>query len=104
MAELVIICRGVTAVMARQGRETPEGQYLANFDPEANDGRGMAWWSLDPGKAMRFPDAAAAHACWTVVPVTRPLREGGQPNRPLTAFTVEYAPFPAGLVKGPSDG
>lgn len=100
MADLVIICRGVSQVMAQTGRETPEGQYLANFDPEAHDGRGMAYWTLDPGKAMRFPDAAAAHACWTVFPVSRPFREDGQVNRPLTAFTVEFAPFPAGLVKG----
>jgi hypothetical protein len=101
VTDLVIICRGVSEVMAQTGRETPEGQYLADFDPEANGGRGMAWWTLDPGKAMRFVDAAAAHTCWMTVPVARPLREGGQANRPLTAFTVEYAPFPAGLVKGP---
>ncbi len=90
-AEVVIICRGLAS-----GEPVPDitGLMLASFDPEGNDGYGKGEWTDDPGRAMRFPSIEAAHACWTAVPRSRPVRMDGQPNRPLTAVTIEIATAP----------
>lgn len=85
--QVVMVCLGERA--GRPGHPGPEGQYLASYDPEGNDGWGHANWTRDLGKAMVFDGAAAAHACWAQVSQTRPLRPDGCPNRPLTTFTVE---------------
>jgi hypothetical protein len=66
------------------------GQYLAAYDP---DDRAGGWrWSPDLADAMVFADAGAAYSCWTAVCSRQPVRPDGQPNRPLTAFTVAMIP------------
>jgi hypothetical protein len=62
--------------------------YLRAFDPDADDGRGVVVVTQDRREAMRFDAAAAALAMWKRQSSVRPLRPDGQPNRPLTAFTV----------------
>jgi len=74
----------------------PVGQWLASYDPEAGDGRGVAAWTSDPAAAMVFATAAAAFECWRSVPRNLPVRDDGQPNRPLTSFTVKITAPPAG--------
>jgi len=74
----------------------PAGSYLQMYDAEASRGRGRWFWTADPERALILPNPAAAHALWTRVPRCRPVRHDGQPNRPLTQFTViiERVPDP----------
>ena len=68
----------------------PVGSYLASYNPEGDAGNGVATWTRDPAQAMTFPTGAAAAACYRAVPLNRPLRPDGKPNRPLTMFTVAF--------------
>ncbi|MES2712018.1 MAG: hypothetical protein V4653_10580 [Pseudomonadota bacterium] len=68
-------------------------RFLRDFDPDAYGGRGRVRSTDDPVHAKRFPDTAAAHACWTLQSRRVPLRDDGRPNRPLTAYTCEMVPI-----------
>jgi len=68
----------------------PVGRYLASYEPEANDGYGMATWTSDRESAMTFTSGAAAAACYQAVPRNRFLRADGKPNRPLTMFMLIF--------------
>lgn len=46
-------------------------------------------------EAMRFTDARAAMECWRRQSAVMPLRRDGQPNRPLTAYSIEIVPADA---------
>lgn len=84
----VLRCWGV----ATQGKEDAhelDGLYLQDYDLDAFDGRGTATWTPYPTRALTWPSAADAMKAWRTVSTTRPVREDGQPNRPLTAFHVE---------------
>jgi hypothetical protein len=70
----------------------PLGAYLASYDPEAFDGRGWSDWTQDRAKALVFTDYTVAWEFWRQIPVCRPRRPDGRPNRPLTAFTVVMEP------------
>ena len=72
----------------------PAGAFLAEYDPEANNGRGEIWWTEDIARAVSFPDAKGAIACYRAVPANRPVREDGKPNCPLTVFSVEFVKLP----------
>lgn len=65
------------------------GPWLMAYVPEANDGMGAAVWTAVIEDALRFESFVAAMECWRQVPANRLVRDDGQPNRPLTAFTVE---------------
>jgi len=69
----------------------PVGCYLAAYDPEGNDGHGVASWTQDPDEALTFATGAEATACYRTVPHARSLRADGRPNQPLTMFTVMLA-------------
>lgn len=74
-------------------------QYLAEYDPDINDpdDSDISGWvkgTFNPSRAKHYPDAAAAMAEWKRVSKTRPVRPDGQPNRPLSAFTIEIVPAP----------
>lgn len=64
--------------------DLPVGWYLASYDADGNDGWGEAEWA----EAIEFTTASEARACWTEQSRLRPSRPDGQPNRPLTAFSV----------------
>ena len=76
------------------GLETPlDGQYLVEYDPRipgsgANGAPMIAHIVVTPdeSKAHRFPSAGEALECWKRSHGTRP---DGEPNRPLSAFSVE---------------
>lgn len=67
-------------------------RYLASYDVDAHDGQGSAQWTDSIEEALRFADGAAAMAAWRSQSTLRPLRDDGQPNRPLTTFTIEVVP------------
>jgi hypothetical protein len=85
----VIISEGLA-----DGRHMHNGMYLASYDPEALDGMGAFEWTRDPQMALRFPDAASAWVLWKTTSKTRPTRDDGKPNRPLTAYTVAIEDAP----------
>ena len=62
--------------------------WLQSFEPEANEGRGAIHFTLDASEAMEFASVEAATAFINTVPESRPMRDDGEPNRPLTGFTV----------------
>jgi hypothetical protein len=64
------------------------GWYLASYDADGNDGWGEAAWTDNPAEAIAFATAADARLCWTEQSRLRPLRSDGQPNRPLTRFSI----------------
>lgn len=66
----------------------PAGAYLADYDPDAHDGRGAARWTLDVDDAMHFASFQAVMDCWKLQSTVRPLRPDGNPNRPLPAATI----------------
>lgn len=68
--------------------------WLHSYDPQAHDGRGAATWTPDPSAAMTFATVGDAFDCWRAVPANRPLREDGEPNRPLTAAAITVEPLP----------
>lgn len=66
---------------------------LERYDPEYADGRGYAWFTRDPAKAQRFASWFEALNTYEAVPKSRPVREDGQPNKPLGSFSVEFLPL-----------
>jgi hypothetical protein len=65
------------------------GEYLADFDLEANEGRGKLTLTSDPLKAKRFVAANEVILFMQQIPACRRRREDGRPNRPLTDFGWE---------------
>lgn len=65
------------------------GQFLAEYDPDHDDGRGRIVWVEDPDDAIHFENAIDALQVWRMTSVVHPWRDDGKPNRPLTAHTVE---------------
>lgn len=89
----VIVCVGLAGrSFTHAGKPPPKGQYLESYDPEAHRGLGLATWTRDLTKAMKFQDKVAAFQCWTTVPKNRAIRADGAPNKPLTAFSIEVLP------------
>ena len=83
----VMICQGLAD--GRMLRPDPTGQYLKSYDLEAFDGRGAINWTPDLDHAMRFATLEALLTEWKRSPKCHPIRlTDGQPNRPLTAFSV----------------
>jgi hypothetical protein len=73
-----------------------DGQYLQEFDAsrdgvEPDSGREMMCHLVttpDISEAKVFADVIEVHRLWVTVDEREPVRPDGQPNRPLTAFTV----------------
>lgn len=70
------------------------GLYVKSFFAEAHGGRGNLVATADPEEALRFPDLAAALRFYQRVPINRPTRPDGEPNKPLTAFHIAVEPAP----------
>lgn len=79
---------------ARLGGEKAAGQYVTEYDPDAFGGRGHVAGSLSKRNALRFASVDEAMRFIQQPSTVRPLRADGEPNRPITAFTliVEEAP------------
>jgi hypothetical protein len=90
----------IIQLLGNAGSVAVGGPYwLKSFDVDANDGRGTFRSTSDPAEALRFSDKESAFLAWRSQSTVRPLREDGEPNRPLTAFTVLFddADDPQGL-------
>lgn len=74
------------------------GQFVMSFDHEAFNGRGFIRHSADIERAKQFDDQGAAFQFWRRIPMCKPRREDGQPNRPMTSYTIEI------LTKEDADG
>jgi hypothetical protein len=61
------------------------GQFVESFQHDTSDGRGRGDFTADPRRAMQFATAGEALEFWKRQSTTKPLREDGRPNRPLTA-------------------
>lgn len=68
--------------------------WIEHFDVEAYEGRGSVKLTADPAKALRFATSSSALMAWHTQSKSRPVRDDGRPNRPLTAFTAEIEPAP----------
>ena len=73
---------------AQTGMDANRALYLRYWDVEAHDGRGIVEWTADLSEAHVFASSIDAARVWKLVPMCRPLREDGKPNRPLTAFSI----------------
>ena len=83
-------------------KPTPaDGEYVVEYDPRLVRTGSEKWLegpytfklvtSPDIEKARGFADLALAYEYWRKVCPNLPKRYDGEPNRPLTAFTVEFA-------------
>lgn len=96
-----LVAAVVTVVMRILGR--PDGQpspiddqYLERYDPNGHNGRGDIRTTRDARAAMRFTSSADALECWrTQADPPHHRRADGQPNRPLSAYSVTMEPAPA---------
>lgn len=65
------------------------GQFLKTFDFEADGGRGHGTFTKNVEEAMEFETIREATEFWQTSPKCKPLREDGEPNRPLTSSSIE---------------
>lgn len=81
-------------------RNEPTGEvinaWLKDFDFDAGGGAGYITVTADRDEAMEFEDVVALHEFWTRQSTVLPTRPDGQPNRPLTGFTIESRPVELG--------
>lgn len=68
---------------------SPVGEFISSYNPEAHEGRGYFETVADPTVALKFRDAREALDFYQQRSKLRPINDRGQPNRPLTALTVE---------------
>lgn len=86
-APFVIICRGLARTMSCPFN----GQYLKSYDPNGDEAAGLGAWTRDIAEAKLFDSRKAAIDEYMAIRTLDPVRRDGQPNRPLTAFTVEIS-------------
>lgn len=92
MAKYIVI----QIVGAADGRPCEiAGSYVAEFDPDAHDGRGDLVVTRDPQSALLFENEGWAFEYWKTQSTVMPLRPDGKPNKPLTAYTVEFVKLEA---------
>jgi hypothetical protein len=77
--------------------EPPE--WLTVYDPDEGDPNlpyptGVFESSTSPEHALRFSSFFDATECYKRQSIRTPLRPDGEPNRPLTAFTVQIEQLP----------
>lgn len=69
------------------------GKWVESFDPDAHGGRGDLRVTDDRNKALKFKNPGEALRYWKQQSKLQPLRPDGQPNRPLTAWTMGIEPL-----------
>lgn len=75
-------------------QEAGFGQALASFNLDHEDPFAVAQWTDDESKALRFESVAHAWETWQMVAMDHPTRKDGEPNRPLTLWTVSIEEVP----------
>ena len=81
-----------------------DGQYLKSFDHDGSGGVGYGEGTFDPNEALQFDTQMDALEFWRKPSSVRPLRPDGEPNRPLTASTVEFVPLSRALEESSEKG
>ena len=80
---------GIKAVGFANGMPCPHaGLWVQSFDFENGGGRGYGVFTPHTQRALAFKDAGEALEFWRTQSKTKPFREDGKPNCPLTALTV----------------
>lgn len=69
------------------------GEYLVAYDPDGMAGFGAMRTDPDVRRAKVFATAAEAIQTWRQQSTVMPYRDDGEPNRPLTAFTISILPL-----------
>lgn len=92
MAFVIKILERVGPVVRSDGWVEGADKYVRSYDPEAYDGMGDLVATTDKSLAMKFASSEEAVEMVMSSPKSRPFREDGKPNRPLTAFTLAIAP------------
>lgn len=72
-----------------QGETLIPGCFVKSYKPEDYEGGGKATFTTSLEFALKFPSFMEAYHFYRSIPTNRPVRPDGEPNRPLTAFTVE---------------
>lgn len=67
-----------------------EGAFVMEMDFEAMEGYGHLVATRHPSKAKQFATPEEAMRFYQTAPACHPLRSDGKPNRPMTAYTVEF--------------
>jgi hypothetical protein len=70
------------------------GCYVKHYTADGWRGLGHLVVTDNTDDARQYRDAAAAFADWKRTSTTHPVRPDGKPNRPLTAYTVEFINVP----------
>lgn len=63
-----------------------DGTYVESYTDE--DGRGRLVTTRDRACAMQFEDPRSAFLFWNQTSEVKPKRADGEPNRPITAYSV----------------
>jgi hypothetical protein len=76
------------------GRSIPNaGEYLLHYSPNAGNGQGEVLTTPQRDAARAYPSTAAAlEEVLRIADPPHDRRDDGQPNRPLTAFSIEIVP------------
>lgn len=73
-------------------------QWVVSMDPDVSDTdpptypTGFLVTTSDPAEALLFPSFRQAANYWMKQSAAVPLRPDGQPNRPMTAYSVTIEP------------
>ena len=101
--------RVIRLIALANGEPSPlDGQWVTEYDP-SRDGTGPNGEPMnchllttpDPTLAKQYSTTEALEV-WRKVDSRQPRRPDGQPNRPLTAYTVEIGPPPGGATPPPA--
>lgn len=92
MTEYLMRVIGVAGYGYDGALEVPDPAYVAEVDLEFAHGRGRARLTENRSEAIRYPSKAAVFEAWRASPESRPVRDDGKPNRPLTAYSITPEP------------
>lgn len=81
----------IQVVDPRPEVENIYGQYLKDFDFEANNGEGFGTFTSNIAEAKSFATMYDAITFIKTQPECRPLRDDGLPNRPMTAVSISVS-------------
>lgn len=73
------------------GQPVPRDTYVIRCDFDAAEGLGIVDVTTDIKLARKFAGTIEAMRYYNTVSKKHPVRPDGEPNRPLTAYTVELS-------------
>ena len=82
-------------ILPEQLQSFHSARWLKRFDPDTYDGRGLVEWTNNLDHALKFSDVYEATQFYRQQSTIRPQRDDGEPNRPLTGYTLTLETFDA---------